>query len=99
MAHAFRKTTQDCNLLKEFLLKILVSVKGMWDEKYPHQNPEKALKDCFGKTIMSQLLRPTLINAYDIKNANPIDRRRCTFLSSGQVKGTEIPFSEAAECM
>lgn len=51
--------------------KAVSSGKGMWDEKYPHQNLEKALKDYFGKTMMSHLLRPALISSYDIKNANP----------------------------
>ncbi|PCJ84525.1 MAG: patatin [Flavobacteriales bacterium] len=44
------------------------SVRGLIDEKYPAKGIEKALKDYFGNTKLSELLKPCLITAYDITN-------------------------------
>jgi patatin-like phospholipase/acyl hydrolase len=39
---------------------------GILEEKYPADGLEAALKDYFGDTKLSELLKPTLITAYDI---------------------------------
>ncbi len=43
------------------------SAGGLTDEKYPVAELEAALNDYFGDTKLSQLLKPCLITAYDIK--------------------------------
>jgi uncharacterized protein len=43
------------------------SAGGLVDEKYPAAAIEKALNDYFGDTKLSQLIKPCLITAYDIK--------------------------------
>jgi uncharacterized protein len=45
----------------------LRSLRGVRDEKYPAYGLENALKDYFGDTKLSQLLKPCLITSYDIK--------------------------------
>lgn len=45
----------------------LWNVGGVLEEKYPADGLEEALKDYFGDTKLSQLLKPTLIPAYDIR--------------------------------
>lgn len=44
------------------------SGNGITDEKYPASELEAGLKDYFGDTRLSQLLKPCLITSYDIKN-------------------------------
>ena len=51
--------------------KKIRSVKGISDEKYPATELEEALEDYFGPAQLSQLLKPALISAYDIRGANP----------------------------
>jgi uncharacterized protein len=41
---------------------------GILDEKYPAAPLEKALKDYFGDTKLSELVKPCLITSYDIKH-------------------------------
>ncbi|UXP31644.1 patatin-like phospholipase family protein [Reichenbachiella agarivorans] len=41
---------------------------GILDEKYPADGIEDALKDYFGDVWLSNLLKPTVITSYDIKN-------------------------------
>lgn len=43
------------------------TIGGTVDEKFPAGELEEALKDYFGDTKLSQLLKPCLITAYDIK--------------------------------
>lgn len=43
------------------------SAGGVLDEKYPEAGLEETLDDYFGNTKLSELLKPTLITAYDIK--------------------------------
>ena len=40
---------------------------GVTDEKYPSDGIEETLEDYFGSTKLSELLKPCLITAYDIK--------------------------------
>lgn len=42
------------------------SAGGLLDEKFPAAELEKALKDYFGDTLLSELLKPCLISSYDI---------------------------------
>jgi len=51
------------------------SLGGVKDEKYQIDGLEKALEDYFGDTKLDQLLKPTLITAYDIR------RRRALFFT------------------
>lgn len=51
------------------------SLGGVLDEKYPSDGLENALKDYFGDTKLNELLKPTLITAYDIR------RRRAKFFT------------------
>ena len=41
---------------------------GTVDEKYDNETLKEALEDYFGKTKLSELLKPSLITAYDIRN-------------------------------
>ena len=45
----------------------IVSGFGTFDEKYSQEEIEKALSDYFGDTLLSELLKPCLITAYDIE--------------------------------
>lgn len=45
----------------------ILTAGGTLDEKYPTEELEDALNDYFGETKLSQLLKPCLISAYDIK--------------------------------
>lgn len=49
---------------------------GLRDEKYPEQALEKALKDYFGNTKLSELIKPCLITSYDI------EKREAKFFTS-----------------
>jgi patatin-like phospholipase/acyl hydrolase len=51
--------------------KKVQSKGGITDEKYPASELEEALQDYFGSLALSDLLRPSLISSYDIRNANP----------------------------
>ncbi len=44
------------------------SVGGIADEKYPDDGIEDALHDYFGNVWLKDLLKPTVITSYDIKN-------------------------------
>lgn len=44
---------------------------GLTDEKYHAAELEKALDETFGSTMLSELLKPCLISAYDIGNGKP----------------------------
>lgn len=54
----------------------IASAGGTLDEKYPVDELEDALNDYFGDLMLSQLLRPCLISAYDIR------RRQAHFFTS-----------------
>lgn len=56
---------------------------GVLDEKYPVDELEEALKDYFGETKLSQLLKPCLITSYDIK------RRQGHFFTQHDAKENE----------
>ena len=45
----------------------LSSGGGLWDEKYSEAELEKSLKEYFGDLKLSELLKPCLITAYDIR--------------------------------
>ncbi|MCK4910687.1 MAG: patatin-like phospholipase family protein [Thermodesulfovibrionales bacterium] len=47
-------------------------LNGVFDEKYSAKNLEKLLKKYFGKLRLSELLKPCLITAYDIKRARTL---------------------------
>lgn len=49
------------------LLHKIRTAGGVLDEKYPAAELEEALNDYFGDTKLSQLIKPCLITAYDIK--------------------------------
>ncbi len=57
------------------LMHRIKSLGGVLDEKYPSDGLEKALLDYFGDTKLNELLKPTLITAYDIR------RRRAKFFT------------------
>ena len=56
---------------------------GLFDEKYPVDELEDALNDYFGKTKLSELLKPCLITSYDIK------RRQGHFFTQRDAKKNE----------
>lgn len=51
---------------------------GVREEKYPNENLKKALKEYFGDTYLSEMLRPCLFTAYDIES------RKATFFKWGK---------------
>lgn len=57
------------------LMHRIKSLGGVLDEKYNSVGLENALLDYFGDTKLSELLKPTLITAYDIR------RRRANFFT------------------
>ncbi len=57
------------------LMHRIKSLGGVLDEKYTAEGLEKALLDYFGDTKLNELLKPTLITAYDIR------RRRAMFFT------------------
>ncbi len=54
------------------LLHRIRSLGGVLDEKYMAIGLETALKDFFGKAKLNELLKPTLITAYDIRRRKSI---------------------------
>lgn len=50
------------------LLKRIISLNGISDEKYPEKPLEKQLLKYFGDQQLSELLKPCLIPSYDIRN-------------------------------
>lgn len=60
----------------------LKSKGGLTDEKYSAAELEEALKDYYGDTLLSELLRPCLVTAYDIRN------RRAHFFSQIDARAT-----------
>ncbi|MCF8277012.1 MAG: patatin-like phospholipase family protein [Flavobacteriales bacterium] len=61
----------DRSALHKFL-----TVDGLFDEKYEATGLEKALLEKFGNTLLSELLRPCIVTAYDIQY------RKTVFLGS-----------------
>jgi patatin-like phospholipase/acyl hydrolase len=59
------------------------TAQGTLDEKYPHEELEAALDDYFGKTRLSELLKPCLITSYDI------ERRQAHFFTQHDAKEKE----------
>lgn len=62
------------------------SAGGVLDEKYPAEGLEEALEDYFGKTKLADLLKPTLITAYDIK------RRKAHFFTQHDAQDPDHNF-------
>lgn len=62
------------------------SAAGLFDEKYPAEGLEEALLDYFGDAKLSDLLKPSLITAYDIK------RRKAHFFTQHDAKDPEHNF-------
>lgn len=58
------------------LLQSLTTGRGVWAEKYEADSLERALSKFFGDSRLSDLLKPCLITAYDIRN------RRTKFFNS-----------------
>jgi len=59
---------------------------GLLDEKYPAAGLEETLQDYFGDAKLSELLKPTLITAYDIK------RRKAHFFTQHDAKDPDHNF-------
>lgn len=59
---------------------------GLLDEKYPAAGLEETLDDYFGEVKLSELLKPTLFTAYDIK------RRKAHFFTQHDAKNPEKNF-------
>lgn len=59
---------------------------GLLDEKYPAAGLEETLQDYFGDAKLSDLLKPTLITAYDIK------RRKAHFFTQHDAKDPDHNF-------
>ena len=49
-------------------LDALLSVDGLWDEKYDAKHLESALKEVFENQFMKDLVKPAVVTAYDIQN-------------------------------
>ena len=62
------------------------SAGGVLDEKYPADGLEETLQDYFGDAKLSELLKPTLITAYDIK------RRKAHFFTQHDAKDPDHNF-------
>lgn len=62
----------------------LDSLVGLSDEKYDASNFEKSLQQYFGDSLLSDLLKPSLITAYDI------EKRKAIFFTSKRAKETPI---------
>jgi len=60
------------------------TVAGLTDEKYDADNFEKALLRYFGETLLSDLVKPSLITAYDI------EKRKAVFFTSKQAQETPL---------
>lgn len=63
-------------IFKIGLWKRIDSIGGLTDEKYDAKAFEKALKQYFGDAMLGDLLKPSLITAYDI------EKRRAVFFTS-----------------
>ncbi len=66
------------------LVQRIKSLNGLSDEKYNADYFEKALHRYFGKSLLSDLLKPSLITAYDI------EKRKAIFFTSDQAKKTPV---------
>lgn len=64
--------------------KRIDSLGGLNDEKYNADAFEKALKNYFGDSLLSDLLRPCLITAYDI------EKRMAVFFTSEEARESDI---------
>ena len=62
------------------------SAGGLLDEKYPAEGLEETLEDYFGDAKLSDLLKPSLITAYDIK------RRKAHFFTQHDAEDPEHNF-------
>lgn len=68
------------------LMHRIRSLGGVLDEKYMAEGLETALKDYFGDVKLHELLKPTLITAYDIR------RRRSKFFTQHDAHKSESNF-------
>jgi patatin-like phospholipase/acyl hydrolase len=59
---------------------------GILDEKYPESGLEEALEDYFGNAMLADLLKPTLLTAYDIK------RRKAHFFTQHDAQNPDHNF-------
>lgn len=57
------------HIFKSSLSQKIKAAGGLLDEKYPNEGIEKALQRVFGDLWLSDLLKPCLITAYDIKRS------------------------------
>jgi patatin-like phospholipase/acyl hydrolase len=64
----------------------IISAGGVLDEKYPEAGLEETLQDYFGDAKLSDLLKPSLITAYDIK------RRKAHFFTQHDAEDPEHNF-------
>lgn len=71
-------------IFKVGLWKKIDSIAGLTDEKYDAAAFEKALKQYFGETMLSNLLKPSLITAYDI------EKRKAVFFTSKEARDTAV---------
>ena len=62
------------------------SAGGVFDERYPEDGLEEALQDYFGDVKLADLIKPTLITAYDIK------RRKAHFFTQHDAKDPDHNF-------
>lgn len=58
-------------IFKRSLKRTLISVGGFMEEKYSEQSLEEVLADRLGDVWLSQLLKPCLIAAYDVRRRRP----------------------------
>lgn len=63
------------------ILHRLRTIGGFSDEKYPNEELLETLDDYLGNTMLSQLLKPTIITAYDIR------RRKAHFFRQHKARG------------
>ncbi len=68
------------------LRKRVSSGGGLWDEKYSEDELEESLKEYFGDLKLSQLLKPCLLTAYDIR------RRKTHFFKQHKATDPERDF-------
>ncbi|MEE4115842.1 MAG: patatin-like phospholipase family protein [Marinilabiliaceae bacterium] len=64
------------------LWQIIRSAWGLFDEKHSESEIERAFSDYFGNTKLSELLKPSLVTAYDIE-------RRSAFFFTGHNAGAK----------
>lgn len=74
------------DIFKKDLWQRIKTLAGFRDERYPSIHLEKALYEYFGNAKLSDMLRPCMITAYDIRN------RRARFFTSSNAHLKERNF-------